>query len=197
MRFLKNNQSHGFGRCCAMALTVVSASASIFLPFQQVFAQYHWKDETGRMIISDQPPPPHISDKNFIKRPAKAIPPTVPTMPATPNTPQAFGQTKVLPAANVGTAQNGAPLTLAEKEAEFRKKQKELEDKLKQTKEDQSRQKANQESCDRSKGYLRSLEEGVRISMTDKNGERAFLEDNQRDAEINRVRQQMREACSK
>lgn len=84
-------------------------------------------------------------------------------------------------------APGGAPQqkSLAEREADFRKRR--LEGAEAQKKEEaKAAEKAEQrEACDRAQVYLKSLQEGQRIARVDpKTGERVFLEDADRPAEI-------------
>lgn len=86
-------------------------------------------------------------------------------------------------------ATGGQQKSAAEREADFRKRQ---------TEGAESRQKAEakatevaqrREACERSQAYLRGLQEGQRISRIDpKTGERVYLEDSDRTAEIARAR---------
>ena len=52
-----------------------------------------------------------------------------------------------------------------------------------------------QERCDEARGYVKSLESGIRISRTDANGERTFLDDDQRAKELERTQKIMADAC--
>jgi len=75
--------------------------------------------------------------------------------------------------------------TLAEREADFRKRQLEGTE-TRQKEEAKTTEKAEQrESCERARTYLKSLQEGQRIAQVDpKTGERVFLDDANRPAEI-------------
>lgn len=75
--------------------------------------------------------------------------------------------------------------TLAEREADFRKRQLEGTE-ARQKEEAKTTEKAEQrEACERARTYLKSLQEGQRIAQVDpKTGERVFLDDANRPAEI-------------
>ncbi|MBI3935768.1 MAG: DUF4124 domain-containing protein [Betaproteobacteria bacterium] len=75
--------------------------------------------------------------------------------------------------------------TLAEREAEFRKRQIEQQEaSTKQQKEAQEAQERKR-NCENAAAYLKSLETGQRIARTDpKTGERVFLEDSERQSAI-------------
>lgn len=54
----------------------------------------------------------------------------------------------------------------------------------------------NRENCERARIYLKSLQEGQRISQIDpRSGERVYLEDPQRPAEIARAQQAVDSNC--
>ena len=50
--------------------------------------------------------------------------------------------------------------------------------------------------CERARGYLRSLDDGVRISRTDASGNREYLDDAQRAAESERTRKAIQQLCN-
>ena len=86
--------------------------------------------------------------------------------------------------------------SIAEREAEFRKRQMEAQDASqkdeKKTAEDQQRR-AN---CEQAQTYLKSLQEGQRISRIDpKTYERVFLEDPDRHAEVARAQRAVDSNC--
>ena len=88
-----------------------------------------------------------------------------------------------------------APKTTADKELDFRKRQKEAQENADKANKEQAAAAANKESCDSSRRHLKSLESGERISMTDDKGERYFLDDAQRTQEISKVRQNIQANC--
>jgi hypothetical protein len=80
--------------------------------------------------------------------------------------------------------------SIAEREAEFRKRQMESADAQKKEEAKATELAQNRENCERARIYLRSLQEGQRISQIDpKTGERVYVEDSQRPAEIARAQQ--------
>ena len=79
-------------------------------------------------------------------------------------------------------ASNGsAQKTAADKDLEFRKRQKESQE--------------SSENCDNARRYLKTLESGERISQTDDKGERYYMEDSQRAQEISKSRQNIQANC--
>lgn len=126
-------------------------------------AQYIWLDEKGTKQFSDMPPPPSVPRSRILKQPGGAP----------PAAPQEAGEDK--PAAPAK-----AEPTMAEKNADFRKRRTEQAEKEKKAAEEATRTAENAKNCERAREYQRSLESGERIFRTDKNGERAYLSDEQR-----------------
>ena len=80
--------------------------------------------------------------------------------------------------------------SIAEQEAEFRKRRMESADAQKKEEARAAELAQNRENCERARIYLKSLQEGQRISQIDpRSGERVYLEDPQRPAEIARAQQ--------
>lgn len=96
------------------------------------------------------------------------------------------------PASASGSSQK----TLAERDAEFRKRQMEQKEAAKKT-EEKSREAADlSQNCESSKGYLASLKAGMRISKPDPNtGEQIFIDDSTRAAEIERAQRAVESSC--
>jgi hypothetical protein len=79
---------------------------------------------------------------------------------------------------------------------EFRKRQQERADSERKAQEEQQKSAAKAAECERARGYLRGLEEGQRVVRTDASGNREYLDDAQREAEIGRTRRMMQSLCS-
>jgi uncharacterized protein DUF4124 len=102
------------------------------------------------------------------------------------------GQQTGIQTSKEGPSSSGAPAgqkSLAEREAEFRKRQTEGAESRQKTEAKAAEVAQRREACERSQAYLRGLQEGQRISRIDpKTGERVYLEDSDRTAEIARAR---------
>jgi len=86
--------------------------------------------------------------------------------------------------------------SIAEREAEFRKRRMEGAEAQKKEEAKAAELAQNRENCERARIYLRSLQEGQRISQMDpRSGERVYLEDPQRPAEIARAQQAVDSNC--
>ncbi|ATQ76778.1 DUF4124 domain-containing protein [Massilia violaceinigra] len=145
-------------------------------------AQYVWVDANGTKQFSDRPPPPGVPAKNIIKSPtAAAVAPKTDDVQA--------------PASKPMSADDKVPPSLADREAEYRKRAKAKEDEQKKASEEATRKAANKVACESARSYKRTLELGMRVSSTDKNGERSFIDDAQRTSEIARANKAIAEAC--
>ena len=149
--------------------------AALVLAGPAIAQQYKWVDKDGHTQYGDTPPP-------GVK--ATALRP--PTGPSTPAAPKA--DAKGAPAAK-------GPMTPAEREAEFRKRQADAQKAAEKGAKDAKDEQARQTNCQNSRQQLAELESGQRIARTGANGERYYLEDDQRAAEVGRARQLVIEWC--
>ena len=142
--------------------------------------QYKWTDPSGRVQYGDVPPP-----GVKVTRLKAATGGYVPAEPA--------------PAADAKDAAKSAskgPLTPAEQEAAFRRRQQEAaKDRDKQAAADQQAA-AKKQNCAAAQENLRALESGQRIVRTDAKGERIYLEDAQIAQEAARARAVVQQACN-
>ncbi len=140
------------------------------------YAQWSWRDASGRVVYSDQPPPVGIKPDQVLREPKP-------------------GSSLPSPGASSSSENKSGPKTIAEREMEFRKRQQERADGEKKQQEEQTRSAQRAQECDRMRGYLRALEDGIRVSRTNAQGEREYLDDAQRTAETARVRESMGKSC--
>lgn len=168
-------------RCLTVAMSIALIGAC-----GSAAAQYVWLDDKGSKQFSDRPPPSSVPANRILKHPGGASSAAV--APAASATPVAPTQS--------ATARPDAEKTIAEKNAEFRKRQMEREDKEKKLAEEAKLAVDKARNCERAQEYQRSLEAGVRISRTDKNGERSYLSDEQRERELGDTRRMLNECKS-
>lgn len=147
-------------------------------------AQWAWRDENGRLVFSDRPPPAGVKAESIVRQPGAPAAPRPATIDA--------GDAK----AGVKGETQSAPKTIAEREMEFRKRQQERAEAERKQAEEQAQAARRAQECERARGYLRSLEEGHRIARTDAQGNREVLDDAQRAAEIQRMREVVARNCS-
>ncbi len=126
---------------------------------------YQWKDSSGRTIISDTPPPNSVKDKRSVSS---------------------------APAAPVASSPDKA---LADQSLEFKKRQQENKEKADKGAKEQAAAAERKENCERSRRQLSVLESGQRMSTTDASGERRYIDDTERQKEIERSRKIIADSC--
>jgi hypothetical protein len=136
---------------------------------------YKWVDQNGKVQYGDAPPA-GANATPLGRTPSPAVQPAKPP------------ETKA--------AAKKGPLSPAEQEAEFRKRQ--IDAQKEQDKQAQASQESTtkKENCARAQEYLRTLDSGQRISRTDGGGERRFLEDAEIAKEKSQARQNVQNWCS-
>src|ERR1051325_10938771 len=139
-------------------------------------AQYKWTDQNGRVQYSDTPP----AGVNAAPMRQRSAPP--PRVESSDSKDDAKDAKK-------------GPLTPAEQDAAFRKRQQEAaKEREKQAKAEQDNQ-AKKDNCRRSQEAVRSLETG-RAMRTDAQGENYYLDEAQIAQEKSRAQQLMQEWCN-
>ena len=153
-------------------LAIAATCVAVSIPAQ---AQIKcWTDAAGKRACGDAPPPG--AKVTTLKTPASAEAPA--------------------PAAKDAKGAKKGPLTPAEKEADYRKRQAEAKKSAEKADEERKQTEAKRENCDRAREQLRMLESGTRISRTDAKGERYYLDDNQIAQEAAQARQAMQASCN-
>lgn len=138
-----------------------------------------WTTADGKRACGDAPPPG-----------AKVH--TVKVAPAAPApAPAAAG------AAKDGAAKDAkkGPLTPAEREQDYRKRQAEAQKTAAKAEQDRQDSESKKENCERAREMLRTLESGQRIRRTDAKGESVYLEDAQREQEVGKSRALVQQNC--
>lgn len=175
-------------RLAALAIATVAA-----VYVSGAAGQWAWKEDGGRVVYSDRPPPANIKSTQILRQPTMATPAPAPQA-ATPGGAAADGERPAAsPAASPAPS---APKSIAERDMEFRKRQQERADSERKAQEEQQKSAAKAAECERTRGYLRSLEDGTRISRTDASGNREYIDDAQRAAEIERTRKLVPQLCN-
>ncbi len=142
---------------------------------------YKWVDKNGRVQYGDTPPPgANAAPVRSAQRPS-------PPAPA----PAAKSDD-----AKTAAAKKSGPLTPAEQEAEYRKRQ--IEAQKEQEKHAAASKEAavKKDNCERAQEYLRTLDSGQRISRTDASGERQFLDESAIAREKSQARQNVQAWCN-
>ena len=155
------------------AMTMVLLTGTLATP---ALAQYVWTDAKGSKQYSDMPPPSSVPNSHILKRPGTTAVGGIATRaPVDDDGSTAPGELAV---------KTGAPMTVAERNADYQKRKIEQAEKEKKQAEAARVAAEKNANCEKIQNYNRTLEDGMRISRVDKDGERAFLTDEQREAEI-------------
>jgi hypothetical protein len=145
---------------------------SALLLSSTVLAQWAWR-EGGSTIFSDQPPPPHITPSQILKKPASAAIGNDKVAPAKPNT-------------------EGRSKSLAEREAEFRERREKRTEQEKKVAEEAAKKQQLSQECERARTYLKALQDGIRVRS---GPDLAVMGDEERQQEIQRVQKRVSSAC--
>lgn len=141
-------------------------------------AQWQWLDNSGRKVFSDQPPPIDIPVKNILKEPGKAA--TTPTVSqAAPSATTAASGPATAPAVPV--------LSDGDKELLARKKKAEADAQAKVTAQADRLAQAKAANCEKARAKQTLMDSGVRVSITNANGEREILDDAMRASERKKI----------
>lgn len=129
-------------------------------------AQYSWIDDHGTRVFSDHPPPPGTPPSRILKAPRG---------------------TTATPAEPTETAKPAAP-TLADRDADFRKRAAERDADERKTAEEAQRKADNAAQCAAARRSEAVLTSGVRVADMDDKGERVFVTDDEKARRLAQVR---------
>lgn len=153
-----------------LAITALALSSG-------VWAQWQWKDASGRRIFSDTPPPVSVPDRDILQRPKGAAPPAAAGPAATP--------AKTAPAADASLEQRKQQLEKAE--ADKRKaEEKAAEEKA---------AKVRAVNCENARKNKATIESGVRVTVTNTRGEAEYLDEAARAAQLRQANDLIRDNC--
>ena len=166
------------------ASLLLAATLGGLLAAPLAHAQYSWIDDNGTRVFSDRPPPPNTPANRILKSPRPSLPP--PDTQAPPAAPAAAGTSTPATAA-------AAPPSLADRDADFRKRQAQRQADEQKSQQDAARRADNQERCQSIRQEQAQLASGARISQVGSTGERGFLADEDRARRMARAQQQLAE----
>ena len=131
------------------------AAVAAFVVFAScpVAAQWAWKDDNGRTVYSDRPPPASVKTDRIVRQPPNKQTVLPPPPPA--RAPRRGRRRKPRPPRPPRRRR-----ARREQEMEFRKRQQERADAEKKAQDEQTKLAAKAADCERAKGYLRAVEEG-------------------------------------
>lgn len=152
-------------------------------------AQWVWKDAAGNVTFSDVPPPPDVPPDQIVRRPGAVAITPVPAPGAAPNAaPEA-------PAAPGGPKASNGPKTLAEQDADFRKRREDAQKAEQKAAEEQSKAAQKQAACNQAQSYLSMIQSGMRLMRPNPDGTRGFMDDDTRSAEVQKAQEQVSQNC--
>lgn len=150
-------------------------------------AQWQWIDKDGRKVFSDQSPPPDIPAKNILRQPGGR-----PVQPAT----EAPAPEVAASAPAKAAAASAPKVSGRDKDLENRKKQADAAEAEKKKAQEAEVAAQRQENCQRARQGKANFASGVRIATTNDKGERTFLDEKQRAAEMQRLDQVIATQCA-
>lgn len=146
------------------------AACTLLLGCGLAHAQYSWIDANGVRHFSDLPPPPSTPPHKILKAPGRASAAT----PATTEVPVVAAPAK-------------GPKNLAEREEDFRARAKLRDEQNKKDALEAQRRRDLAEHCRDARAMRAQVESGTRIAKFDAKGERSFITDDERAAQLARV----------
>ncbi|MFZ6689956.1 DUF4124 domain-containing protein [Undibacterium sp. SXout11W] len=133
-------------------------------------AQYVWVDEHGNKQFSDTPPPASVSKNRILKNKNK-VDSNVDT-----------GEKST--SGNATDTPQQKTNSVASRNEDYNKRKAEQAEKDKKAADALQAANDKNKNCERAKSYQNLLESGVRMTTTDKNGERSYMTDEQRAREL-------------
>jgi hypothetical protein len=126
-------------------------------------AQWVWKDDQGHTVISDQAPPATVPLKNIVRQPGRTAPP---------------------PVADDSAKDDTKTKSLADQDVDFKKRQKESADAAKKAADEADRKRSQQQHCDAQRSAINTMQSGQRMTRTDDQGNRVFVDDATRASDL-------------
>ena len=152
--------------CCALAALAAPLA----------HAQYSWIDAKGTRVFSDRPPPPGTPASKILKAPRGAMP---------------YAEDVPVPAAE--PAKKDGPPTLADREADYRKRTAARAEDQRKADETAQRKAAAAERCQDARAAQADLASGRRVVRTTASGEQEYLSDEERARQLEKARRVLAE----
>jgi hypothetical protein len=150
---------------CLLAIAAVGAHAQ---------SMWKWRDASGQLHIGDTPPPPGTPAKNIVSSPAGSMlaPIAAPTSTAT---------------TTAAADASSAPESDLDKKKKAADKVKADKDKADRAALEQKNAAIRQDNCTRATNEVAGIQAGNRLTVTNTKGEREYLDDAGRAAELKRT----------
>lgn len=167
----------------------------------QADSQWQWRDGSGRMVYSDVPPPPSVPAASVIKAPGRFAGSLRPVEPPGGSPAAAAGPAGVAAATQAapapGAKGNGnvkAESTASAEEAFEKRRAAQAKSEADQAAKDLAAQE-RQVRCAQSRNYATSLQQNRRIAVSAPDGSPQQLNDDERQAELQRVNATLAQNC--
>lgn len=191
------------------ALAVLAVFLSLWALAGAAQAQWAWRDAAGNITYSDTPPPPDVAPGSILRQPTAMPAPE----PAGSNSGAGGNSAGYRPAGSEvqgANAAGGAPArgaeaprpaagpskTLAEQEAEFRKRNADREKAAQKAEQEEAEAARKAEACAQARNYLEMIQGGTRLMRPDADGNRSFMDEEQRAAETQKTQDNIAKSCS-
>lgn len=161
---------------CLLAIAAAGANAQ---------SLWKWRDAAGQLHISDTAPPPGTPARNIVSSPPGGLPPPIVT--TTTSTTTSTTTTAAAPAS--------APETDLDKKKKAADKDKADKDKADRAAMDVKNAAIRKDNCERATSAAASVQSGTRMTTTNVKGEREFLDDAGRAAELKRAQDIIASSC--
>lgn len=132
-----------------------------------------WVDANGQVHYSDGPPPPNANKQKILKKTSS-------------DTSASSGD---------DSAASSAPKTTAEREAELKRAQQEKKAAADKAAKQQADAEAMKEHCAALKSNLMAMQQGLRIVQFDADGNRSYMDDQQREQRMAKIQQDISADC--
>jgi len=154
---------------CLLAIAATGASAQSF---------WKWRDASGQVHMSDTPPPATVPAKDILQRGGGNAPSLAPATAA--------------PAPSAAAATGDGDLQKKKARADQEKADKAAADKAAL---EQKNAAIRAENCQRAQNQAKAIDSGMRIARVNTKGEREYLDDNARAAEMKHTQDIIAQNC--
>jgi len=158
-------------------LPLLLAALAAFAAHGPAHAQYSWIDDHGTRVFSDRPPPPGTPASRILQVPRAPTAASLYALPAA-----------AAPATAETKAEAAKPPTLAERDADFRKREAQRDADEHKAAEEARRKADLAEQCAAARRNEAALTSGERMADVDARGERAFVSDDEKARRLVQVR---------
>ncbi|MFD2756095.1 DUF4124 domain-containing protein [Comamonas terrae] len=167
----------------SIKLALIAAVVCCAVP---AMAQWQWIDGQGHKVFSDRAPPPDIPSKNILRQPGSAATRQA-GIPASGAATSATVATAAAPEKSAARPEDKSTDKGVDKGLEEQKRKQEEQEAAKARAEQLQREKQRQDNCARARQSRTALTSGQLLAHVNAKGERGFMDDATREAEVKRA----------